>query len=197
MTKKKNGFWTFCFSFLPGAGEMYMGFMKMGVSLMGLFFLTVFLAYSLDLPEILFVGAIVWFYGFFHVHNLRSLDDETFYALEDQYLFHISELEPYAKDMGGKYRKVIGAGLIFWGIAVLWRNTWYVIGEWMPDILRSFVSDLNYRLPQMVLAVVIIWIGFIMIKGKKQELYGAGDDPQDVTDSFAGPDVSGAGWKEE
>ena len=38
MTKKKSGFWTFIFSLLPGAAEMYMGFMKMGVSLMGLFF---------------------------------------------------------------------------------------------------------------------------------------------------------------
>ena len=38
MTKKKSGFWTFVFSLLPGAAEMYMGFMKMGISLMGLFF---------------------------------------------------------------------------------------------------------------------------------------------------------------
>ena len=37
MTKKKSGFLTFLFSWIPGAGEMYMGFMKMGVSLMGLF----------------------------------------------------------------------------------------------------------------------------------------------------------------
>ena len=35
---KKNGFWTFCFSLLPGAGEMYLGFMKMGISLMAIFF---------------------------------------------------------------------------------------------------------------------------------------------------------------
>ena len=38
-TKKKNKFFTFCFSLFPGAGEMYMGFMKAGVSLMLLFFL--------------------------------------------------------------------------------------------------------------------------------------------------------------
>ena len=78
MTKKKNGFWTFWFSFIPGAGEMYMGFMKMGISLMGLFCLVVFLAYTLDMPAILFVGVIIWFYGFFHVHNNRYMDYEAF-----------------------------------------------------------------------------------------------------------------------
>jgi hypothetical protein len=26
--RKGNGVWRFCFSLLPGAGEMYMGFMK-------------------------------------------------------------------------------------------------------------------------------------------------------------------------
>ena len=35
MTRKKNGFWTFVCSLVPGAGEMYMGFFKQGLSLMG------------------------------------------------------------------------------------------------------------------------------------------------------------------
>ena len=41
MKNKKSRFWVFVFSFLPGAGEMYMGFMKMGLSLMLGFMLTV------------------------------------------------------------------------------------------------------------------------------------------------------------
>ena len=32
--QKKGKFFTFIFSFIPGAAEMYMGFMKQGVSLM-------------------------------------------------------------------------------------------------------------------------------------------------------------------
>ena len=39
MTKKKNRLFTFCCSLLPGAGEMYLGFFKHGVSTMALFFL--------------------------------------------------------------------------------------------------------------------------------------------------------------
>lgn len=34
---KKSGFLRFIFSLIPGAGEMYMGFMKQGVTLMVLF----------------------------------------------------------------------------------------------------------------------------------------------------------------
>ena len=47
MTKKKSGFLAFCFSLLPGAGEMYMGFMKHGVGIMALFWLLIFLMVSI------------------------------------------------------------------------------------------------------------------------------------------------------
>ena len=32
MQKQKRGFWLFIFSLIPGAGEMYMGFKKQGIS---------------------------------------------------------------------------------------------------------------------------------------------------------------------
>ena len=37
MQKQKHGFWLFIFSLIPGAGEMYMGFKKQGLSIMLLF----------------------------------------------------------------------------------------------------------------------------------------------------------------
>lgn len=37
MTKQKKGFLLFIASLIPGAGELYMGFRKMGLSLMILF----------------------------------------------------------------------------------------------------------------------------------------------------------------
>ena len=37
MYRKKNKFLTFIFALLPGAAEMYMGFMKMGLTLLSLF----------------------------------------------------------------------------------------------------------------------------------------------------------------
>ena len=47
-TQKKSKFLTFCFSMMPGAAQMYMGFMKMGTSLMFLFFLIIILAMWLN-----------------------------------------------------------------------------------------------------------------------------------------------------
>ena len=38
MQKQKKGFWLFIFSLIPGAGEMYMGFKKQGLSIMLLFY---------------------------------------------------------------------------------------------------------------------------------------------------------------
>ena len=37
MQRKKSRFLVFILSFIPGAGEMYMGFMKQGVTLMAVF----------------------------------------------------------------------------------------------------------------------------------------------------------------
>ena len=78
MTRKKNSFWRLCFSFLPGAGEMYMGFMKMGISTMSLFMAVFFFAVTLEFGALMIVGLVIWFYSFFHVHNLASLPDEEY-----------------------------------------------------------------------------------------------------------------------
>ena len=38
MTRKRRGFWLFIFSLVPGAGEMFLGFFKQGISVMTVFF---------------------------------------------------------------------------------------------------------------------------------------------------------------
>ncbi len=169
MTKKKNGFWAFCFSFLPGAGEMYMGFMKMGLSLMGVFFLIPVLATLFNLHVLLVLDVLVWFYGFFHVHNLRAMDDAEFYAVEDVYLFHLSDLELFSGSVK-RYQKAFGAVLIILGISILWENIWDMTSYFLPDIFLSFVTSITYRVPQLILSIFIIWLGYGMIRGKKREL---------------------------
>lgn len=169
MTRKKNGFWAFCFSFLPGAGEMYMGFMKMGLSLMGIFFLIPLLAVWLNMNTLLVLDVLVWFYGFFHVHNLRAMDDEEFYAVEDEYLFHLADLNLLSGSVK-RYQKIFGLGLVILGVSLLWRNIWDMMAYLLPDVLRSFVNSITYRVPQMVVALFIIWLGLIMIRGKRREL---------------------------
>ena len=158
---------------------MYMGFMKMGISLMSLFVLVLFLAFSFNMPALLLIDVVVWFYGFFHVHNLKAMDDEVFYTLEDHFLFQTSdinlEMKLFSEGLLKRYQKVIGVGLVIWGGSILWKNIWNQIAYLFWDEIQSAVHGLTYRMPQMVLAGVIVWAGIVMIRGKKQELY---DEPE-------------------
>ena len=70
MTSKKGKYLSFIFSLIPGAAEMYMGFMKQGVSLMSMFFASILMAGWLRADVLAFIGIVVWFYSFFHVLHL-------------------------------------------------------------------------------------------------------------------------------
>ncbi len=170
MTQKKNGFWRLMFSLLPGAGEMYMGFMKMGLSLMSMFFVILAIATMLEIGPLMFVAAIAWFYSFFHVHNLASMPDEEFYAVEDEYLFKFAENEKQGKELIHTYRNVIAAVLILLGIVMTWKGLLYMIGRYLPEGFYWMIQDLGYRLPQFVVGIAIIVLGVYMIRGKKQQL---------------------------
>lgn len=173
MTKKKNGFLTFVFSLLPGAGEMYMGFMKQGVTLMGAFFLLIFLASWLRLGPLLYALPVLWCYGFFHVHNLKNLPDEEFYAIEDDYLFHLDQILPKKKNgksWDTKSKKVVAVILIIIGAVILWENLTDLICWLLPSYLMNWYYNMMNMLPQMVIAVLLIAGGIWLIRGKKQEL---------------------------
>ena len=68
---KKNGILTFLFAFVPGAGQMYQGYMKRGLSLITLFFLCI-MAGMLLLEPLVLTALIVWMYSFFDTFNLRA-----------------------------------------------------------------------------------------------------------------------------
>lgn len=166
MTKKKSGFLTFCFSLIPGAGEMYMGFMKQGLSIMAVFWGVILVATYLGVGPILFVLPVLWCYSFFHVHNLRGMSDEEFYAVEDDYLFHLDQIFPKSK-WGRKQNSVLGGILLLIGVVVLWNNfeeyMYYLLPDWIYwNIIRI--------VPQLVIAVILIAAGVVLIRGKKEEL---------------------------
>ena len=84
----KNGILTFIFAFCPGAGQMYQGYMKRGLSLITMFCL--FIVIGVSTLEVLTIGCvIVWMYSFFDTFNLRAqIGAGT--APEDDYLVHIN-----------------------------------------------------------------------------------------------------------
>lgn len=170
MTKKKNKFLTFCCSLIPGAGEMYMGFMKMGLSLMGMFFLIVTVAAMFELGPVVILAFIAWFYSFFHVHNLAGMADEEFYAVEDEYLFHLGEDGNLGQKLSTQYRKIIAVVLILLGVLLIWNSMYWVIMQFMPEGVAWVIREIGYRLPKLVIGIAIVMAGIYMIRGKKKSL---------------------------
>ena len=60
---KKNAFLTFIFACIPGAGQMYYGYMRRGLSLITLF--CVASAIGALIPPVLLAVPIIWMYAFF------------------------------------------------------------------------------------------------------------------------------------
>lgn len=169
MTRKKSGFLSFVFSFLPGAGEMYMGFMKQGITLMGAFFLLIFAASWLHMGPLLYVLPVLWCYGFFHVHNLRSMPDEEFYAIEDDYLFHLDRIVG-SRELNQKARVILALILIVVGASILWNNLGYVIRWCLPTYMMKWYWNIANMVPQLVVAVLLLLAGYWLIRGKKRQL---------------------------
>lgn len=181
MTNKKSKFFTFCFSLIPGAGEMYLGFYKMGISLMCIFGIILGITGMFSLPALSFLLPVVWFYSFFHVHNLNSMPDEEFYALEDNWIVPFEMDSVMFSDWVRKYQKVIAGILILLGINILWNLLNNFINEimWSLHLPESFISPFFHimnRIPQGVIAMLIIILGVRLIKNKKEDLDNMNND---------------------
>ena len=172
-TKKKSRFLTFCFSLLPGAGVMYMGFMKAGVSLMLLFVFAIMIPVFLRLDELVVLAVVVWFYSFFHANHLASLNDEEFAKVEDQYLYGLDILSG-GKDFVAKYRKWVAVILILVGALLLWNSVMDLLRDLLrntlPSVIYNVLNKVGYFIPRVLAAVLIIVAGGKMIGGRKQQL---------------------------
>lgn len=177
MRKKKNRFLLFCLSFLPGAGEMYLGFMKMGLSLLSVFALTVIITVYSNIGVMGFAVFVICVYGFFHANNLGGLSDEEFYKIEDEYLFGLGEkdMNSFKDFFMGKYRKVFAVILILFGANMLWQAfckcLLHIVGDHFFYLyINEFTRIINRDVPRAIVGIAIIWVGIKLIQGKKEEL---------------------------
>lgn len=170
MTKQKRGFLLFLCSLFPGAGEMYMGFKKQGLSIMAVFWLTIALATGLNFGWLLMTLPILWFYSFFNVHNLKSLTEEEFYTIEDDYILHLDRILGNSEELLGKYRRAAAILLIFLGVVLLWNLAIDILQWILPYYLYEALWRIGSMLPRLVVSVGIIALGLYLIRGKKKEL---------------------------
>ncbi len=170
MTKQKKGFLLFVASLIPGAGELYMGFRKMGLSIMALFWGCIAMASFFSLDAIIFLLPIIWFYSFFNTHNLKSLSEEDFHSIEDKLILPVDGFVKNKEQFIKRYRNAVAILLIFIGAASLCS----IGSNWLYQILDPeqyyFILNIVRQVPAIVLSVFLIVFDVHLIRGKYEEL---------------------------
>ncbi len=176
MKHKKGRLWTFVFSLLPGAAEMYMGFMKRGVSIMAVFFACWIIPSVLRLSDVFaMIGILVWFYGFFHARNLAACSEEEIQNIPDNFIWESWGDFGKIQISSPTLRKWGAVILILTGLSLLWKTVYQMIYDILPEIIWKYLSPLLEGVPQIVAALIIIVVGVKLIAGKKEELNGKGE----------------------
>ena len=118
--KKKNGFLTFCFAFIPGAGQMYLGYMHRGLSIVGAFALITMAAsffsyFGLGVLAVLL--PIIWMYSFFDTFRIASQTPEEAAAKPDAFLLDPRDLlgTKWRSVLSGRH-KLVGAAHVAFGV---------------------------------------------------------------------------------
>ena len=167
----KNGILTFIFAFCPGAGQMYQGYMKRGLSLITMFCL--FVVIGVSTLQVLTIGcAIVWMYSFFDTFNLRAqIGAGT--APEDDYLVHINWKDQRMQEFMMDSHKLLGWGLIALGALVAYQN---ILMNTLGDIVWRWGQSSPFfralylmmdQLPEVVVCVALIVCGIWLVKGPR------------------------------
>ena len=167
---KKNRILTLLFACIPGAGQMYQGYMKRGLSLITLFFLCIMAGMLLE-PLVL-TALIVWMYSFFDTFNLRA-QFIAGTAPADDYLVHFNTKDARLTLFFRDSHKLVGWGLIALGGLVAYENViMRVFGDVMwrwgqnNPVFRAFYLMLD-ELPEVVVCVALIVCGVWLVRGPK------------------------------
>lgn len=162
--RRKSKFLAFLFSLLPGAGQMYLGFMKQGVTIMFAFFFTIFLTDFFRVSFIIAILPVLWCYSFFDTMNKASLPPEELNSLQDKSIFE-GIIPEGCKIFSGKHIW-IGVILIFLGGFILIDNV--LLNELgRLNLINSYI--IRGYLRTCVMAGVIIGAGIKLIIGKKED----------------------------
>ncbi|MDO5602302.1 MAG: hypothetical protein Q4G07_05980 [Oscillospiraceae bacterium] len=166
----KNGFLTFIFAFIPGAGQMYLGYLRRGASLMTFF--TLLIAGTTFIPFLCGpLLPVVWFFAFFDTFETRRRMTQGC-PREDAFM-DFGLLEHGCEGFVSRYRKPLSIGLIAVGVYLLFRQFLYWPLLHLLDMLspvtplHHFLSSFFGGLPTLAAAALIIWLGIRLMRGPK------------------------------
>ena len=183
---KKNGFLTLLFAFIPGAGQMYQGYMKRGLSLI-LMACAICVAAMLFSP-LAFLLLVVFMYSFFDTFNLRA-QISLGTAPEDDYLVHFDPQDKRLARMLLDSHKLVGWVLIAVGVLIAYEN---IIMSTLGDILWRWgqkapawraVYLVMDELPEVVFCVALILCGIWLVRGPKPARKPGSTAPDDAEES--------------
>lgn len=168
--KRKNSLFLFVCACVPGCGQMYQGYMKRGVSLLGAFCAMVALSSMVGIGELAFLLPVLWIYSFFDNYNLRAQSEDN--ILPDDYLFGLGRVD--SEKLGTLCReknKFLGWALIVFGGFALYQT---VFGSILNELANYFghwwiYNFMMYTLPRAAVAVFVLLLGIWFIRGPKPQ----------------------------
>lgn len=171
---------------------MYIGFMKMGLSFMTGFLLSCAVVGITNIGVLAVFPIIIYVYAFFHANNLGSLDDEQFAAMEDEYLFGFANMDYSRLKLNRRNRNLAAAALIILGVCMLWNVGFGMLRDymgWDNPVVRMIYYTVRDELPRAVLALLIIWVGVRMLRGRNEIAETDGNGKEMNAEQTAEPPV--------
>ncbi|MDO4282956.1 MAG: hypothetical protein Q4D02_04890 [Clostridia bacterium] len=165
---KKNLFFTFCFSFIPGAGQMYQGYMKRGGSILIVLTLFCMLTVIISTPIMMFPIMALFAYSFFDTFNVRNRIGTDKEVIDDYIWNNKDMIDLKSKFNMSKRHTFFGIILIIFGAYILLNSVIVDLAYSIPA-LRIFASLLSNYLPPIVIAVICIYIGIKFISKKEEK----------------------------
>lgn len=159
---KKNALLTFIFSCIPGAGQMYYGYMRRGLSLVTLF--CVAFGIGVIIPPILLATPIIWMYAFFDTYDLiRYLVSGN--PKPDDFIWGDRIDLGRFKTFTPRGNRIIGWVLVACGV-------WVLFDSWVAPILHDVFITLGIeylyynlvgQLPTIIVAGLLIYFGIRLL----------------------------------
>ncbi len=184
---KKNKILFFLFSLIPGAAHMYIALVKRGLVIMLAFVAIVGVALMSDVPVLLILLPVLWFYSFFDAWNKYHLPEDKLAKVQDDFLFFLNAMpenirtDPRLKKVASaNVLKVGGIAAVIIGAYLIWNQ---IIVNVLSRLLgvrgAEILSEVSYRFPQVAVAVLLIVIGIKLITHKKHELDSENNDSEE------------------
>lgn len=157
---KKNAFLTFIFACIPGAGQMYYGYMKRGTSLLVYFCLFIMLGTIIS-PLVVGV-AVVYMFSFFDTYDL--IRHMAAGEPKEDSLLVLGNYEE-VKKLLPQHNRLIGWGLVGIGVWALYDT---FISNWLYTLLCNLVGngyayDIITGIPNVVIAALLIFAGLKLL----------------------------------